>query len=704
MDYHTSTELLILIVSALLLGTAVRHLLKNFKIPYTLVLLLLGLAIGLLDRYSLASSDSGSLTYTISQRLHLVVSADPRLILFLFLPTLIFEAAFAIEPHLFRRTFTQISTLAVPGLLLAVILTAILVKYALPWDWSWTVALLFGALISATDPVAVVALLREVSSRKRLETLIEGESLLNDGTAIVLFGLLMTAFVAGDLQQWQPWSAVVNFVWVVIGGVLVGLLLGEFILTWIGRVFNDPLIEITLSVVSAYLAFFIAEDLLHVSGVLAVVTLALMFASQGRTRVSPEVTEFLQHFWEVMAYLANTLIFLGVGIIIARRISFDDSSAWLALLITYVGIQLVRMACIALFAPLLNRIGIGLDFNKAVVLALGGLRGAIALALALLVAQHPATPKELGDQILFLTAGIVVLSIVINGGSLSWLLAWLKLNRLPAAKQATVDKAELHIEHALAETAVELQNNPLLANADWQLIGKDIVPRTVIKPSSCDLPGSQPDLLVAFQYQLLEGERAHYWQQFAAGTMHRETVQHLVEAVEQTMDGKPTLAPRPQLDRYWQMPALAIWLSESPILKKPLHQFAFTRLARAYDLAHGFLLAQEANRSHLRQLNPPEEIHEIIDTLLQQNISEVRHRLHELKQRFPRAAERVETAIGGRLLLNRRRQVIEQLHAEGVLAGPETQRLTQQVEEKMALLDRGKFTAHIHEEQQEQHR
>ena len=119
----------------------------------------------------------------------LLADIEPHLILLLFLPTLIFESAFGLETHLFKRMFSQIAILAVPGLLVTTTLTAALVYYLFPWSWSWAVCFLFGALISATDPVAVVALLKEVSSRKRLETLIEGESLLNDGTAIVLFTL-----------------------------------------------------------------------------------------------------------------------------------------------------------------------------------------------------------------------------------------------------------------------------------------------------------------------------------------------------------------------------------------------------------------------------------------------------------------------------------------------------------------------------------
>ncbi len=172
MHFDSGLLALLFVIIALFIGALVRHLLKGSQVPYTVALLILGIAIGLAHRGNIFADN-----YTfIGETLSLASEIDPHLFLFLFLPTLIFESAFAMEVHLFRRMFTQIVILAVPGLMLAIWLTAELVAWVLPehWQWSWALCLMFGALISATDPVAVVALLKEVSSRKRLETLIEG--------------------------------------------------------------------------------------------------------------------------------------------------------------------------------------------------------------------------------------------------------------------------------------------------------------------------------------------------------------------------------------------------------------------------------------------------------------------------------------------------------------------------------------------------
>ncbi|MCP4578823.1 MAG: hypothetical protein GY846_21300, partial [Deltaproteobacteria bacterium] len=166
------------------------------------------------------------------------------------------------------------------------------------WQWGWVTALVFGSLISATDPVAVVAILKELGVSKRLGTLIEGESLLNDGTAIVFFTVLFSVMKHGTGGLVAS-DVILKFLWVVTGGLATGFILSWIFSIWIGRTFNDPLIEISLTVVLGYLCMLIAEGMLQVSGVMALVVAGLYMGSVGRTRISPEVFHFLHHFWEL---------------------------------------------------------------------------------------------------------------------------------------------------------------------------------------------------------------------------------------------------------------------------------------------------------------------------------------------------------------------------------------------------------------------
>ena len=678
---HQESGLLVLIfvIAALLIGAASRYFLRHLRLPYTVILLLIGLAIGYLPRfYDLEAGAPG-----LSNMLNMVANIDPHLILFLFLPTLIFESAFAMEVHLFKRMLSQILTLAVPGMLLCTFATAALSLYLVPWEWSWIIALMFGALISATDPVAVVALLKEVSSRKRLETLIEGESLINDGTAIVVFTLFYSLAVSSE-QSTIGIGVIGTFLWVVALGVIIGATCAWISLYWIGRVFNDALVETAVSIAMAYIAFIVAEHTFHVSGVVAVVTLALIYASNGRTRFSPEVAEFLHHFWETMAYMANTLIFLIVGIVIAQKVHIASAQAWWALLWLYIGIIVIRGTVVTLLMPALKRLGIGINRAKATVLVWGGLRGAVSLALALSLAQDSMINSEQGQQILFLAAGIVVLTILVNGSTMEGLLGWFGLNELPPAKAATVDKAKNIINRQLASLLPRLSRNEFLKGADWRSIQRTVWLETSDNHSleSCE----SENLKIAFYRRLLEAERKHYWQQYKSGALGGQAAQILVEAVEHALDGEPELTPRNDLQRYWQANVFLKTFWKYKLTRKIAAQLAFSRMALGYDIARGFINAQEDTANHIEALAPDTE------TAYEANADMLNNRratfcvIEQLRDSFPELVNTLETQAATRILLNRERSIIQQLLADAVLDKPEADSMIQSVEARMCSL------------------
>jgi len=684
---HLETGLLVLlfVILALVLGAVVRHLLKGSQVPYTVALLILGIGLGLLHRTEFFIQH----TPVIAQTLDLVADISPHLILFVFLPTLIFESAFAIEVHLFRRMFLQIAILAVPGLMLATGLTAGLAKWVFPWDWSWTLCFMFGALISATDPVAVVALLKEVSSRKRLETLIEGESLLNDGTAIVFFTLFYSWVISQSDHSANGMGINAlaiggQFLYVVSLGFLIGVITAAVCILWMGRIFNDPMIEITLTIAAAYAVFFIAESV-HVSGVVAVVTFALIMASIGRTRISPEVAGFLHHFWEMMAHIANTLIFLLVGILVAIRVPLNDLQAWQALAILYLGILVIRGFSITVFIPILKRIGIGITREKAVVLWWGGLRGAVSLALALTVAADNLIPKALGDHILFLCAGIVVLTILVNGSTMGLVLKWLGLGSLPPAKQATVNKAQNKISHELNALLPSMMVNQFLKGADWEAVKQKSHLRGISETSS-QSHITEDDLTMAFQRRLLETERKDYWSQFEQGTLGKHATNRLIEAVEHALDGDPCIGPRPELFKSWKIPEVLNTLRKYPSCNQLVLRLYFNRLALGYDVARGFIQAQETLDSHIESLAPSPEAAQLVRKLVTENKKLTYQRIEALRESFPEIIQQLQSQAAIRLLLNRERSVINQQLKQAVLDTPEAARLLEAVESRMQSL------------------
>ncbi|MFT6928231.1 MAG: NhaP-type Na+/H+ or K+/H+ antiporter [Psychromonas sp.] len=671
MHLDSSVLIVIFVILSLLFGALIKSVSKTLSSPYCVILLLAGLSLGFFGRTAQIQANFPGLKSALTN----LAEVDPHLILLLFLPTLIFESAFSMDPHLFKRISKQIMVLAVPGLILSTLLTAVFTFYLFPWQWSWTVCFLFGALISATDPVAVVSLLKEISSRKRLETLIEGESLLNDGTAIVFFSLFYGLLTSGGQANLNIMAISGSFISVVLLGLLIGLAVGAVFLFWIGRLFNQAIIEITLTISAAYIAYFIAENIFDVSGVVAVVSLGLLVASVGRTRISPEVTVFLHHFWQMMAHIANTLIFILVGIIIASRIRLDNWEWWATLAGLYLGIQIIRALMVFTFMPILKDAGI--NKNKAIVVIWGGLRGAVSLALALIIAQDNFLAKELGDQILFLTAGIVVLTIVINASSMSLLLRYFGLDKLSEAKQASLIKAQQSIQQHLANDLVLLQQHEFLQRADWKSLSK---PRNDAQPVS---PLLEADFLVAFRRRLLETERQFYWSQFSQGSLTAQATKHLVTAVEFALDGNAEISPRKTLFDSWKTPAYIRWFYHIPFVNYLVVDLSFERLSLSYDTARGFIQGQEEIQKHLQSLSPSEQDRQVVEQEIENNKKQTRLYIEKIRDNFPELSYSLETYAAHRLLLHLERVYLNDLINQGVFNDSEAKKLTREIEYKI---------------------
>ncbi|MBT4835970.1 MAG: sodium:proton antiporter [Methylococcales bacterium] len=667
-------SILLFVIFSLLIGALLKAVMHKSRLPYTVVLLLIGIAAGGLNQIGLFGTET-----LMSNIFTQVGHIDPHLILFLFLPTLIFESAYSMEPHLFFRIAPQILLLSVVGLIISMVLSALAIHWLLSWGLG--AALLFGALISATDPVAVVALLKEKSSRKRLETLIEGESLLNDGTAIVFFSLFY-GFALGTTTEVKLLDTFIEFIWVVAAGLLIGAAIGWIILWVIGKLLNQPLIEISLSVVAAYLTFIIAETL-HVSGVVALVSLALMFSTIGRTLISPEISHFLHQFWEMMTYMANTLIFLIVGIVIMTLTQFDSPQLWLTLGILYILLILIRSVSVIILMPLLERIGVGINRKKAIVLVWGGLRGAVSLSLALSLAQDMAIPQQLREQILFLTAGIVFLTIVINGSTMEWLLHLLKLDQLPPAKEASIQKARQTLDHKMSTFLKTLSNNYF-----FNLIKLDSLEhlsREDDKLSSNSTTESinQEDINIAFMRRLLEIERSDYWQQFEDGHIGRQAAFLLSRSIEHALDNEPVISPRTTLEESFKIPNPPKWIQKLPIMGQSMDNWLFTRLSLNYDVARGFVAAQEVLRQHIQSLQPDEITGGKVEAMIDKNCTQVFSFIRHINQVYPQLIEQLQSKSAKRLLLNHERSLIWGMQHDGILETAEAQHLIDNIETKM---------------------
>jgi len=378
----------------LLIAALVAMVARRIKIPYTVILVITGVVLSFLP---------------FTQEIEL----SKELIFTVLLPPLIFEATLFIRWRELIHNLPVILVLATVGVILSALLTSAGMVYLA--GWTWQSAALFGILIAATDPVSVIATFREAGVHGRLRLLVEAESLFNDAVAAVGFAAVLT-FVSGAGVSLQ--ATMLDTSWSVFGGLLIGTLCagGVMLLT---RSTDDHLVELALSTVVAYGSFLIAEDV-HASGVLSTLTAGILIGNFGLPRAySDKGRAVIMDFWEFMAFIANSIIFLLIGV---REAGQNFLNVISIIMIAILVVILGRAAAVYPLSMLFNRSTLKIEKNHQHILFWGGLRGALALALAL---GLPVNIQN-RDQIITAAFGVVAFSIFVQGLTITPLLRRLK--------------------------------------------------------------------------------------------------------------------------------------------------------------------------------------------------------------------------------------------------------------------------------------
>ena len=683
---NTTVLTAVLSVMALLFIAAVLSMAtRRVRIPFPVTLVTVGLVLGYLIRQYPLLAPLNSIRLT------------PEVLTYIFLPTLTFHAAFTLDARLVMRNLLPILTLAIPATFLSALVAGLGLHWALGLPMA--VAIVFGALISSTDASAVLSVFREVGAPKRLKILAEGENLLNDATSIVLFKqLLLIIGVGSTAVAFTPrviGSGLFDFIVTFIGGLLVGVGAGLVCGKLVATIDDDDLIEILLTTVIAFLAYLAADRVFGVSGVMAVVGTGFVLGGWGRTKYTPDTLHYLESFWGYLAYIVNALTFLMVGLFVdlsdIRRMAGPIAIAVvMALLGRAVGI-------FGLF-PIVNRLPAveKADVRYQSVMVWGGLRGALTLVLALSI--PPGFPQR--EEIITITLGVVLFSLLVQGLSLEVVMRYLGLHRASLPELYVLHEGRLQAKQKAKAVVPDLRRGGMFREmVVEQLEGSYNMAEQDLRASINALRqhpalGIDEELKLITRGYLLAEKRA-YLDMFQQGQLSEKALKELQHSVELQLDSVRSgrvLPPWTITSPAWfQFERFFVRLIESIAPRSELVQrYKLQAIGARYEKHWARVIASERVLAQLRDspeshMTVPEVRHRLEEQYRTWN-KRARQRLDEVAEQFPEYATKVQQIMATRICLQTEEHAIQELASLEVLPEREARSLRDEVRSKLRKL------------------
>ncbi len=430
---------------------------KRVRLPHTVFLVIIGLILGLLAQIP---------TFHFFSEFTLT----PELLFYLLLPTLIFESAYNINVRRMVEDASIIFILSVVGLIVSTLVIGAGLYYLLAFlgfTVPFIVTLLFGALISATDPVAVLALFKEYGAPRRLSLIFEGESLFNDATAVALFLVLLEVARFGYNGFDTILEGLVSFTSMMIGGIIFGIIVGGIFAKLVGIARENEIASITLTIVLAHVTFILAEILSHhlkigdfhlpLSPIIATTVAALLMGNYGRSKIHPRAEEFVENLWGQLAFMSNSLIFILIGILFVNVPTLEPMMIWvvvLTILLVAVARAISIYPVVSVFNVVTKHAKIPMSWQH--LLSWGSLRGALAVTMVLLIPDELSfggwnlsiSPKEF---LLSLTVGCIFATLFLKATTIQSFMRRLKLDELTDIEKVEAQEARAFIHHEVKE-------------------------------------------------------------------------------------------------------------------------------------------------------------------------------------------------------------------------------------------------------------
>jgi len=661
---------------------------RRVKAPYTVLLAIVGIVLGLL-----VDATHDSHLGPISDLFHSFESFEltSEVIIFVFLPALVFESSLSIDVRKLLADIRPILFLAVVGLLISAFMIAGAVHWAS--GMPFVVCLLLGAILSATDPVAVVAIFKDLGAPKRLAILVEGESLFNDATAIVLFNILVAMIIGAAEADLVGGS--LGFLKVFLGGIIVGYLMARLFAWMISKVAGIALVEVTLTISLAYLSFLVAEHYLHVSGVMAVVTAALVMGSIGRTSISGSGWHLLEETWENLGFWANSLIFVLVGMAVPEIMSVFSGGMWMTLLVLLVVAFFGRGLLTHAILPMLSRAHFAADVSLGfrTVMWWGGLRGAVSLALALAVLENDAFPEDVRNFIAALVCAFVLFTLFINATTVGVVMRAFGLDKLAPADLAIRNRTIAHALEDIGSSVHQVAGDRKIPSEVADKVARDYSARVeaIRAEEGAGATLSEKDWLKIGLMATIGHERQGYFEQYARGYASSQITRELVGHTDELMDATKAggvegyEARCDRLLGFNRRFMISMWIQRRFGIAGPMGARLATRMERLRTAGAVLDEVRGHGIDDMRALvgdAAADELCAILDRRIEKTFSA----LAGLRAQYPDYARELQERYLYQVALRRERSDYARLHDEAIIGAEIYANLQNELEEREAEL------------------
>jgi len=660
-----------IIASLFLVIAAADPLAARLRLPYSVILACLGMLIGAAAIFFLRTDLTDALNPVAEAILALPIRSN--VFLYVFLPTLLFQVTLGVNPRRMLDDWVPILVLAV----VAVVVATLAVGYALAWASALPIAacLLIGAIVSTTDPSAVVGIFRSISAPRRLSRIIEGESLLNDAAAIALFGLFM-GFVRLGVPDPTLSDALAQFPVLIAGGALVGWLAAR-IAVWIMALFaHYELALISVSVALPYLAYIGAEQSVGASGVIAVVAAGLTLNLTGPARLPPNAWANLREVWNLLAHWAGALIFILAALLIPRLLEEVRASDFILIVVVTLAAIAARAVILFGLMPLLSAVKLSPVVERPYRAAIlwGGLRGAVTLALALAVTESFRVPLETKRLVGILATGFTLFTLLVQGTTLRWVIGRLGLDRLSPLDSALSNQVIAVALQTVREDVARVSENYELTKETVRSEAKRFGERLdgAVKAAEDDAAISDRDRITLGLIALAGAERdtilARFRERAISARLSEQILSEADRLIEATRSGGRTgyqRAARKSL-RYDRAFHAAVILNNRLGLSGPLARMTADRFEVLLsqrlilrDLS-GFI-DKRIRRIHGRR------VAELLHELQTRRVERVETALEGLRLQYPGYAEELERRFIRRTALRLEAREYEAMREDGLI-------------------------------------